>query len=49
MKRHAAPEKRRELEKRARTAHGSFRAHFADLAAGCDEAVEAVVEKLATI
>ena len=49
MKGHAAPEKRRELEKQAKTAYGSFRAHFADLAAQCDEALDAIVEKLRTM
>jgi hypothetical protein len=48
VKGHAAPEKRRELEKQASTAYGSFRAHFADLAAGCDDALDAIMGKLGT-
>jgi len=36
LKGHAAPEKRRDFERKARAAFGSFRAHFADLATGCD-------------
>lgn len=48
MKGHAAPEKRRQSEKEATSAHGSFRAHFADLAAQCDDALEAITEKLRT-
>jgi hypothetical protein len=48
MKGHAAPEKRRQSEKEATLAYGSFRAHFADLAAQCDYALDAIVEKLRT-
>jgi hypothetical protein len=46
LKGHAAPEKKQTFEKQARTQFGSFRAHFADLAAGCDEGLDAVVAKL---
>jgi hypothetical protein len=48
MKGHAAPEKRRELEKQALKAFGLFRSHFADLAAGCDDALDVIVSKLGT-
>jgi hypothetical protein len=49
LKGHAAPEKRQGLQKQARTAFGSFRAHFANLAAGCDDALDAIVGSLRTM
>ena len=49
MKGHAAPEKRRAFEKQAIAVHGSFLAHFVDLAAKCDDALDVIVGKLRTM
>jgi hypothetical protein len=46
VKGHAAGAKRRELEKRAIVGFGSFRAHFTDLTAGCDRALDTITGKL---
>ena len=46
VKGHAAGAKRRELEKRAIVGFGSFRAHFTDLMAGCDRALDTITGKL---
>jgi hypothetical protein len=46
LKGHAATEKRKELEKNTRIAFGSFRTHFADLAADCDAAIDLIAAKL---
>jgi hypothetical protein len=46
VKGHAASNKRKEREKQAIAGAGSFRAHFAQLAAGCDSALETVVAAL---
>jgi len=43
---HAASTKRKQLEKDAITKHGSFRAHFADVAQDCDAAMELVLLNL---
>ncbi|MBV8754452.1 MAG: hypothetical protein JO328_16440 [Hyphomicrobiales bacterium] len=46
LKGHAAIERKRTLEKQALKAFGSFRVHYADLAAGCDAALDAIASKL---
>lgn len=43
---HAAVQKKNAAVKNARTAHGSFRAQFADIASGCDKALEEVLKVL---
>lgn len=43
---HATGEKKEVAIREARTEHGNFRAHFYSLAAGCDEAFDALLEVL---
>jgi hypothetical protein len=46
VKGHAAPDKKREREKQAIAAFGSFRGHFSQMAADCDSALEIVMRRL---
>jgi hypothetical protein len=46
LKGHAASAKRRDLEKQAKTRHGSFRNHFTALAADCDAAFAVIIPAL---
>ena len=46
LKGHGAPAERKEAAKRARTEHGTLRAHFTALAAGCDQAFIAILQEL---
>lgn len=47
VKGHATQEKKREAELAARSAHGSFRAHFTRMAADCDRALSVVLSAFA--
>ena len=46
LKGHGAPTERAEAAKRSRTEHGTLRAHFKALAAGCDLAFIKVLQEL---
>ena len=46
VKGHGAPEKKAEAVSAARTAHGTLRAHFTDLAGQCDRAMNTVCQQL---
>jgi hypothetical protein len=46
LKGHGAPAERMAAAKRARTEHGTLRAHFTALAAGCDQAFIAILREL---
>jgi hypothetical protein len=48
LKGHAAPRRRTELAKEARSRFGSFRAHFASIVAACDVAFDLIVRTLAS-
>lgn len=47
VKGHSALSERRALESQARSEHGTFRNHFAHLAAGCDAAMRRITDLLA--
>jgi hypothetical protein len=47
LKGHGAPEKRAKEEKQARKRFGSFHAHFANVTADCDGALDLIMRKLA--
>jgi hypothetical protein len=46
VKGHAAPEKKQARAKEAIAGFGSFRAHFTQMAADCDSALEVIIERL---
>ena len=49
VKGHAAAEKKRNAEVEARTKHGNFRAHFTQMAADCDKALNEVLSAFAIV
>jgi hypothetical protein len=49
VKGHSAPNKKRQAETKARAVHGNFRAHFTQLAADCDKALDVILSRLGVV